>query len=219
MHGKQQCQSLISRTISRVARAALATAVVCVLMIVLNPSLDSQDYQVIHYFSWLPGGIYPVAGLTTDGAGNYYGVTGNLYGSVFKRAHQGSGWLFTSLYTFTGGDDGGTARATLVFGPDGSLYGTTRDGGGASNCGTVFKLTPPGWTETVIYRFRGAPDGCDPASSPVTFDAQGNMYMTTLSGGSNDTGGAVIKLSRYQGGWTESVIQSFGDPPAIPSVA
>jgi uncharacterized repeat protein (TIGR03803 family) len=210
MHGKQQSQNSLLRAITRAATAALATAMVFVLVVASSPSAQSQNYQVIHYFSWQPGGIYPLAGLTTDGAGSYYGVTGNLYGSVFKLARQGSSWVFTPLYTFTAGSDGNTAHATPVFGPDGSLYGTTTGGGGSSNCGTVFKLTPPAWTETVIYRFSGAPDGCNPASSPVTFDAQGNMYMTTYSGGSNDDGGAVIKLTPYQGGWMESVIQSFG---------
>lgn len=58
----------------------------------------------------------------------------------------------------------------MVFGPDGSLYGTTITGG-SNFSGTVFKLTAAPsvskavlspWSETVLYRFTGGDDGGNP---------------------------------------------------------
>ncbi len=64
----------------------------------------------------------------------------------------------------------------------GSLYGTT--GGGAYNHGSVFKLAPgsSGWTYTDLYDFTGGADGGGP-SSLLTWDASGNLWGTTGSGG------------------------------------
>lgn len=67
----------------------------------------------------------------------------------------------------------------------GNLHGTT-EFGGANQTGTVFELSPAtggGWTETVIYTFgpSGKGDGQFPASG-LTFDAQGNMFGTTVGG-------------------------------------
>lgn len=146
MLSKWHSCNLVLHSISCVARAALV--IMSVLMVVLNPLAQSQNYQVIHYFSWQPGGIYPLAGLTVDAAGNLYGVTGNLYGSVYKLTPQGSGWVFTPLYTFNQSDGENGADANVVFGPDGNLYGTATGGGhwvweecGAYGCGLVWEIT------------------------------------------------------------------------------
>jgi uncharacterized repeat protein (TIGR03803 family) len=68
----------------------------------------------------------------------------------------------------------------------GTLYGTTRDGGdlgcqAGGGCGTVFKVTPDA-TETVLYRFTGGTDGATPYGGLV-LDGQGNLYGTTVAGG------------------------------------
>lgn len=46
---------------------------------------------------------------------------------------------YTTLYSFTGGNDGGQPYAGLVQGSDGNFYGTTSSGG-AGGAGTVFRL-------------------------------------------------------------------------------
>jgi uncharacterized repeat protein (TIGR03803 family) len=92
------------------------------------------------------------------------------------------------LYSFTGGNDGGNAATGLVFDGHGNLYGTTVVGG-IYACGTVFKLQPqasPPWHETVLYNFGCYGDGKNPHGG-VTFDPQGNLDGTTVSGG---TGGS-----------------------------
>jgi len=79
-----------------------------------------------------------------DRGGNLYGTTsagGAGCGTVFKLTHTGSAWVETTLYTFQGGMDGAMPQARVVFGPDGTLYGTTTYGG--SGAGTVFNLRPP----------------------------------------------------------------------------
>ena len=53
-----------------------------------------------------------------------------------------AGVVFTSLYSFTGANDGATPNG-LVQGSDGRFYGTT-DSGGTHNYGTVGKISTNG---------------------------------------------------------------------------
>jgi len=104
----------------------------------------------------------------------------------------------------------------------GALYGTTFYGGGASNSGTVFKLTPPpkgqtDWLETALYSFAGKPsDGQNPTSGLIV-DKRGVLYGTTSSGGAGAPGGGIVfKLAppaQYQTDWTETVLYDFCSLP------
>jgi uncharacterized repeat protein (TIGR03803 family) len=68
------------------------------------------------------------------------------YGTVFTVTTNGT---LTSLYSFSGTNDGSTPDAGLVQGSDGNFYGTTAFGG-TNNAGTVFRLTiQPQLTMTV----------------------------------------------------------------------
>jgi uncharacterized repeat protein (TIGR03803 family) len=64
----------------------------------------------------------------------------------------------------------------------GNLYGTTQGGGSFSN-GTVFKVDPSG-TESVLYSFKGPPDG-SASLAGLIIDNAGNLYGTTFLGGSS----------------------------------
>ncbi len=162
-----------------------------------------------------------------DSRGNFYGTTEqggpngpHGYGTAFKLTHHQGGWIFTPLYAFGGGQDGSGPAARVIIGPDGSLYGTTRSGGGTgcggNGCGTVFNLRPPpstsasilgGWMETVLYRFTGGNDGSVPAGDLV-FDQSGNLYGTASAGGSSGKG-VVYELTPSNGNWAESVLWTF----------
>ncbi len=115
------------------------------------------------------------------------------------------------LYSFSGGTDGGNAATGLAADRHGNIYGTTVVGG-AYTCGTVFKLTPqssPPWPETVLYNFDCYATGKSPHGG-VTLDRRGNLYGTTVAGGSggacaSDGCGVVFQLTRS----AENVLHSF----------
>ncbi len=195
------------------------------------PVLQAQTFSVIHTFMG-PEGSVPVAGVTLDRAGNLYGTTalgGNSTrtcplagcGTVFKMRNTGSGWVLSSIYKFSGGD-GESPDAPVVFGPDGSLYGTTGNGGSGGG-GTVFNLRPPltvcksiscPWQQTTIFPF-GFGTGSY-LTAPVSFDATGNIYGTTYLGGLTRLCGGlgcgtVYQLTKSAGVWTENILYEFTD--------
>ena len=91
----------------------------------------------------------------------------------------------------------------------GVLYGTTFYGGGKASDGTVYSLTPSGksWTEKVLHKFAGTPDGANPHAALV-YAGNGVYYSTTYNGGASGHG-TVFELKDTNGTWTESVLYSF----------
>src|SRR5690242_3340015 len=93
------------------------------------------------------------------------------------------------VYDFTGGNDGGNAATSVAFAPSGKAIVTTVQGG-TDGCGTVDRLTPAQglWTSRTLWTFTCGADGKNPHGG-VTLDAAGNMYGTTVAGG---TGGICV---------------------------
>jgi uncharacterized repeat protein (TIGR03803 family) len=116
------------------------------------------------------------------------------------------------LYSFSAGLDGSDPLSTLITDSTHALYGTTAYGGGAGGfgCGIVFKLTPSGthYTESILYQFKGSPDGCSP-SAGVVEDASGALYGTTEYGGDSAGNGTVFKLTPAGSKYTETVLYAF----------
>jgi uncharacterized repeat protein (TIGR03803 family) len=118
------------------------------------------------------GGTSPTGGLISDAAGNLYGTTASggahQQGAVYKLSFANGAWTEEVLYSFNGGaDDGADPESALLLEATGDLYGTTA-GGGASNNGTVFKLSPDdtgGWIETVVHAFKGTDGGLPKSGS------------------------------------------------------
>jgi len=205
---------------------ALILALVTAGMILAAPPLQAQTFTVVHNFTGADG-ANPYPGLMIDRGGKLYGTTVrggagscNIQGlsgcgTVFRVQPTGHGWFLNTLYSFHG-TDGISPYSRVIFGPDGSLYGTTEQGGGVGS-GTVFKLRPPAsacktalcsWSETLLYSFTGGQDGGSPYSE-VLFDQTGNLYGTTYAGGDHH-GGTVYELTPSNG-WAETVIYNFGD--------
>ncbi len=236
MHNKGRFPNVMFAASWRPESAVLAIMLMLLFLmfVLLFTSLTAQSVQaqtltVIHNFTGGLDGGNPYAGLTMDAAGNLYGTTcgtpciagANNAGTVFRLSKKGSGWLFTPLYVFRGGNDGAGPVARVIIGPNGSLYGTTYMGGagscGGSGCGTVFNLKPPpsippnifgGWQESVLYSFQGGSDGAYPELGDLVFDQAGNIYGTTGNGG-NANAGTVFQLTPSSGGWQENVLYTF----------
>jgi|HubBroStandDraft_6_1064221.scaffolds.fasta_scaffold01464_2 uncharacterized repeat protein (TIGR03803 family) len=169
----------------------------CGTVFELTPTGDgSWKERILHRFAQSRNdGQLPFAGLVMDSKGNLYGTTyeGGAYqtGTVFRLTRQANGqWRETILFDFPRNDDGGGPVAATTLDTTGNLYGTTVYGGTqACSCGVVFKLAPTGdgkWAYSVLHSFSRS-DGASPYAG-VTLDAQGNLYGTTLSGGSHAYG-------------------------------
>jgi uncharacterized repeat protein (TIGR03803 family) len=162
-------------------------------------------------------GANPYAGLVQGSDGYFYGTTAysgtNVYGTVFKISTNGA---LTSLYSFTGGNDGNYPNG-LVQGSDGYFYGTT-EGGGANSAGTVFKVSVNG-ALTSLYSFTGGKDGANPESGLVQ-GSDGYFYGTTIGGGNTNFNygsgdGTVFKVS-VNGALTSLYSFTGGNDGAIP---
>jgi hypothetical protein len=199
---------------------------------------QSWTFKVLYRLQSGAGGGYPL-GLVQDPSGNLYGYaldsgTGG-YGIVFelkKPAAANLAWHFETLYSFQGGIDGAYPSGVTLQ-PDGTLIGTTDQGGGRGQCadpiggnlvgcGTIYQLSPPAaaggtWTETVLHRFAGGNDGAVPVGNPLLAD--GVLYGVTVIGGAGpctDPGGTPIGCgtvysltSTQPGKWDESVAFAF----------
>jgi uncharacterized repeat protein (TIGR03803 family) len=187
------------------------------------PNSGIWTLTTIHSFS--PNdqnGYTPIQTVTLDATGtNIYGVTTEPYGNVFQLTNAGGGvWNESTLYTFspTAGDHT-YYPSTLFLDSSGSLTGSTGSGGPycvqtrhhVTRCGgNVFKLAGGSSNPqyNVIHDFcdvnKRCEDGAD-ASGALIADASGNLYGTTLSGGSNGMG-TIFRIRR---GKTLEVLYNF----------
>ncbi|MGA3092437.1 MAG: choice-of-anchor tandem repeat GloVer-containing protein [Terriglobales bacterium] len=115
------------------------------------------------------------------------------------------------LHQFTGSPDGATPCAGPVL-KGTTLYGTTMEGGngtGDTGDGIVYSLTTTG-NETILHTFAGNQygDGSEPYGG-LTLDTKGNLFGTTINGGSSCNCGTIYKLTKSGKNYTESVLHSF----------
>jgi uncharacterized repeat protein (TIGR03803 family) len=144
-------------------------------------------------------------------------VTGKLSGSTFSGGAFGYGtvWsydLSTNTWTVkaafggygpmgqarrpTSGVPGANPNGGVIADRKGNIFGTTVYGGGgaacAQGCGEVFEITSKGKFK-VLHAFNGT-DGEYPVAAPA-LDKSGNLYGTTLLGGTGGFG-VVYKITR-----------------------
>jgi uncharacterized repeat protein (TIGR03803 family) len=185
------------------------------------PSNSGTTWTETTLYSFQNGsdGELPQTGLILDAKGNLYGTTylgGNkscACGTVFELtppAEAGGEWTESTLYRFNGylGGQDGQGPTGLAFGPNGNLWGTA-GGGGAENCGTIFRLAPTGtgkWKYSTMYSF--VPQaGIGPNG---LIYSEGSFFGTTETGSNNGAGGGtVFELSYKAGEWRETDLFVF----------
>ena len=204
LHNESRTCAMTQPVAGRKPALALLMRLLCAAALVL-PAFGAKAAVVLttlHSFGVFTNGATPFAGLVQGSDGDFYGTTSGggtngVYGTVFKISTNG---VLTSLYSFTGGNDGRTPQAGLVQGSDGYFYGTTQYGGttnyntdtGTYGYGTVFQISTNG-ALTNLYSFTRGKDGAFPLAGLVQ-GSDGNFYGTTVGGGTNDAG-TVFKIS------------------------
>lgn len=167
-----------------------------------------------------PDGEVPLTPPIVGNDGNLYGVTaaggsdldnGGGWGTVYKLALDGQ---LTTLYTFCTVSPcaDGASPVAIMQAADGNLYGVTNSAGGASNAGTLFKISTSG-EFTVVHTFcslANCADGSAPSSAPIQ-GIDGSLIGTTRWGGTYG-GGVVYSLSPSG---TFNVVHTFfcSNPP------
>ena len=195
---------------------SIALSVAAVFGFWLTTPLSGASVEKVLYSFNGSDGSLPYSALTFDSKGNLYGTTylgGEYgYGTVFELIRRGNGeWIEKVLHSFNfNGKDGAYPLAGLIFDEKGNLYGTTY-AGGTNGFGAVFELRPVNgtWAEQVLHSFN--PDGRDGAlpEAGLIFDAKGNLYGTTLQGGTYDDGTVFELMPNTNGKWSEEVLHSF----------
>ena len=165
-------------------------------------ALPAQTYTTLASFDGTDG-TSPSVALVQATNGDLYGTTygGGTNpcpspgcGTIFKITPNGT---LTTVYSFcslSGCTDGANPGGALVQAANGDFYGTTLSGGASDN-GTVFKISPSG-TLTTVYSFcsqAACTDGATPGAALVQA-ANGEFYSTTAAGGANGEG-TVFKIT------------------------
>jgi len=152
----------------------------------------------------------PQSNLVMDGAGDFFTTTSN--GRILRIVPDSGGYVSTLAYRSHTNENYTTLRVEA----DGTLVGVA-SGGGTTNNGTLFTLTPDpvnGYQYTLLHDFCATDclDGQIPVS--VTVDSSGNIFGVTEGGGAGTSppgapfaGGGVI--FRYTTGGSYSVLHSF----------
>ena len=190
----------------------------------LKQSGSGWVFTPLYAFQGIPDGDEPGAVIvgpdgslygTTVGGGNSgcrfigCGTVFNLKPPVHPSPSVLASWTESVLYRFTGGTDAANPNPDkLAVDQAGNLYGTTH-AYGTYGRGSVFKLTLASgmWTESLLYSFTGGSDGAGPVAG-VIFDRAGNLYGTTVEGGTYGYG-TVYELMSSGSGWAEHVLYSF----------
>ena len=115
------------------------------------------------------------------------------------------------LHDFVGGADGVDPASGLTLDKSGNLYGSTFNGGGSANAGTIYRISPNsggGWTETVLYSFKGGTtDGANPEGA-LLVGPKGQVVGATVSGGANNYG-VVFALIPSGTTYVERILHVF----------
>jgi len=188
----------------------------------LPPKAGRKQWQetVIYSYCQISGcadGSNPTGDVVMDSSDDLYTTAaGAAGGQVFELAPDGSGgFVRQPVYQSATGEQFAFLRITS----DGTLYGAS-SGGGPTNHGTLFKLAPAGgggFDYTDLHDFcPGGSGHCTDGdvADTVLIDSSGNIWGTTLAGGTNPgpfgspfPGAGVI--FEYTSGGSFAVVHQF----------
>ena len=171
---------------------------------------SGYTFQSLASLNYATTGSGVVAGLTMDAQGDLFGVAqyggSASYGTVFELVKTSSGYTTQTLANFTG-DNGSFPAGALVADTNGNLFGTTQSGGDNGQ-GTVFELvnTGTGYTTQTLASFDNT-NGSAPTGALI-MDAQGDLFGTTIAGGSGGSG-TVFELVNTGSGYSLQTLANF----------
>jgi hypothetical protein len=147
---------------------------------------------------------------------------GDLFASAGRKmlelsANGEGGWNSDFIHTFPIFN---APSGTVTFDQANNLYGVLSSGG-AKEQGAVYKLSLANgkWTSKLLYSFKGGNDGARPYAG-IVFDASGDIYGTTLSGGTYGEGTVfeLVPVGKTHYSYKEKILWSFtGADGASPS--
>jgi uncharacterized repeat protein (TIGR03803 family) len=170
---------------------------------------QSKTEKVLYSFTGGADGGQPLGGVIRDAAGNLYSTTafGGTSGDgvVFRLSPTGEE---TVLEQFSDAVEAINPFAGVVGDAAGNLYGTTFGGGTLGGGGTVFKIGPTGAFTLLTSFGPEPPSGFEPASG-LLVGQEGNLYGTTLAGGTVFDGN-IFKVSPDG---TQTILHQFLGSP------
>ena len=166
-------------------------------------------------FNGANGAFPEYASLLADAAGDLFGTTNyggssNTTGTVFELVNHGAGnYTPTTLLNFNGANGAGP-YAGLIADAAGDLFGTTGNTTGTNLYGMVFELVNHGggnYTPATLLSFTGA-NGAFPEAGLIA-DAAGDLFGTTIQGGTNGDGTVFELVNHGRGNYTPTTLLNF----------
>lgn len=163
--------------------------------------------------SFCADGKYPYGARLLLKNGTLYGTAsqGQQGGTLYAVSAGGGGFQVLHVFTTTG-SDGQAPINGVVADKNGTLYGTTRQGG-THGCGTAYSFDPSSFVYQTIYSFCGQTGDASTLYGGLT-PAPGRhllFYGSALAGGANNSGAIYMLAGPKSLGdpWTEKVVYSF----------
>ncbi len=192
---------------------------------IFRVNTDGTGLTTIHTFGGTNSDIdgnTPSGPLVQGSDGYFYGATafggtGNA-GTLFKISPDGLAFIVIHVFNSSSSSNGtidanGATPSALTLGPNGVLYGTTRNSSLQPAANTVFKINTDGTGFATLYTVYIGSDSNQSSSAlpngPMALGLDGALYGAMSIGGVNGTG-SLFKINADGTGFT--VLHSFASP-------
>jgi len=184
--------------------------------------------SVLYNFKGGADGRLPAAAaLALTTTGTLYGVTvrgGSWDSGVLYQMTTKNGKTYTESVLYSFGDlaDASTPNGPVVLDSKGYIYGVTSQGG-AFGQGAVYRYVPATTThvanESILFSFGATQSTGTAPVGNLIFDAGGNLYGVTNTGGSTNDYGVVYSLAPTKATWIETILYTFSKSSGVNPVA